>query len=293
LEGGPDWPVFLDGSVWILAPDAPLRGGEQGALIYRLDATTGEEQARVPIDGRLCQGIGAGFGSLWACTDTGLARIDPATNEVVAEVPFRVAQVFARPVFSEDRVWMLAGNVVADRVVEIDPATDEVIATHRLDHALAGLAAGDGAVWATAQADGIVLRLGPSGRVTVHAEGLPAPATIAFGAGSLWVGLYGEHGGETAVPGEPTVARLSAADGSLQAEIVTGTTTMVEGDIWASDDQVWVRSPADPFLVRIDPASNEVDYAIGGFHSGGALTVVDGVLWATSIEFGTAWRIEP
>jgi hypothetical protein len=68
---------------------------------------------------------------------------------------------------------------------------------------------------------------------------------------------------------------------------------MAEGDIWASDEAVWVRSPSDPFLVRIDPASNEVDFAIAGFHSGGALTLAEGVIWTTSIEFATAWRIEP
>ena len=68
---------------------------------------------------------------------------------------------------------------------------------------------------------------------------------------------------------------------------------MVEGDIWASDDAVWVRSPADPFLVRIDLDSGNVIYAIAGLQSGGTLTVVDGAIWTTSVEFQTAWRIEP
>jgi len=58
-------------------------------------------------------------------------------------------------------------------------------------------------------------------------------------------------------------------------------------------DAVWVRSPADPFLVRLDPASDQVVYANSGFHSGGSVTVGDGVVWTTSIEFATAWRIEP
>ena len=294
LAGGPDWPALLDGSVWILAPDGPLLGGGVEPFVYRLNAQTGEEQARIPIGGRLCQGIAAGFGSLWACTDAGLARIDPATNEVVAEVPFQTAQVFLRPVLTDDRVWMLAGNVVGNQVVEIDPATNEVVATHPLGYVAAGLAAGDGALWATAPADGLVLRLDPaSGNVTVHADRLPAATTIAFGAGSLWVGLYGEHGGEVAAAGAPTIARVSPADGSIEAEIAIGTTTMVESDIWASDEEVWVRSPADPFLVKINPATSTVVYAIGGFHSGGTLTVDGGVVWATSVEFATAWRIEP
>jgi streptogramin lyase len=292
LEGGPDWPVVLDGSVWILAPDGPLGNGEGEPLVYRLDATTGEEQARVPIDGRLCQGIAAGFGSLWACTDAGLVRIDPATNEAAAEIPFQVAQVFARPVMSDDRVWMLAGNVFASQVVEIDPGTDEVVATHELGHTAAGLAFGDGALWATVPAEGLILRIDPSsGEVREHAEGLVAPVTIAHAAGSLWIAEHGE--GEPAVAGQPIIARVSAADGSVEARVVIGSTTMEEGDIWAGDEAVWVRNPGDPFLVRINPATNQVVDAIGGSYSGGSLTVSEGVVWTTSIELATAWRIEP
>jgi DNA-binding beta-propeller fold protein YncE len=287
-------PVALDGSVWILAPDGPLLGGEIGPLVYRLDIETGEAQARIPIDGRLCQGLAAGFGSVWACSDAGLARIDPASNEVVATVPFDVAQAFTRPAIGADRVWMLGGNVRPDAVVEIDPASNEVVATHPIGHAGGSLAFGGDAVWITAPADGLVLRLDPeTGEVTEHAGGLPAPAAIAYGAGSLWVALYGEHGGERAGSGEGTIARLAAADGTVEATIFINSPTMGEGDIWASDDAIWVRAPSDPFLVRIDPQANAVDYAIAGFHSGGALTIVDGVIWTTSIEFATAWRIEP
>jgi len=294
LAGGPDWPTLLDGSLWVLAPDGPQGDGGTQPLVYRLDAASGDEQARVPIGGRLCQGIVAALGMVWACTDTGLARIDPAVNAVVTEVPFATAQVFVRPVVTEGRIWMLSGNVVADQLVEIDPASNQVVATHPLGHVASGLAAGEGALWATAPADGLVLRIEPtSGDVTVHAEGLPGPGTMAVGAGSLWVALYTEHGGEVAAPGEPTIARLSTGDGSVQAGFTIGTTTMVDGDIWADEDAVWVRSPADPFLVRLDPASDQVVYAISGFHSGGSVTVGDGVVWTTSIEFATAWRIEP
>jgi hypothetical protein len=294
LEGGPDFPVALDGSVWILAPDGPLGTDGTQPLVYRLDATSGEVLAEVPIGGRLCQGIGAGFGSIWACTETGLDRIDPATNEVVASVAFEAAQAFTRPAVGADRVWMLAGNVTPDTVVEVDPATNSVVATHPLGHAAASLAFGGEALWITAPADGLLLRLDPgSGEVSEHASGLPAPSAVAYGAGSLWVGLYGEHGGERAGTGEGTVARISAGDGSAQGTVFVNSPTMSEADIWASDEAVWVRAPSDPFLLRIDPGTNAVDYAISGFHSGGALTVVDGVIWTTSIEFATAWRIEP
>jgi streptogramin lyase len=294
LSGGPDFPVGLDGSVWILAPDGPLGPDGEQALVHRLDATTGDVEAEIPIDGRLCQGLNAGFGSVWACTDTGLARIDPARNEVVAEVAFDTAQVFARPAIGGGRVWALGGNGVPDSVVEIDPQTNAVVATHPLDHTAATLAFGGGAVWATAPADGQLLRLDPTtGEVTVHADDFPAPWIIAYGAGSLWISLYGEHGGEQAAAGEPTIARVSVGDGSVQALVFINSPTTSEADIWASDDAVWIRSVGDPFLLLIDPATNAVGYAIAGFHSGGSLTVIDGAVWTTSIEFATVWRIEP
>jgi streptogramin lyase len=294
LTGGPDFPVGLDGSVWILAPDGPLRSGGQQALVYRLDAASGEVVAEIPIDGRLCQGLNAGYGSVWACTDHGLARIDPATDEVVADVAFDTAQVFTRPAIGGDRVWALGGRALPDSVVEIDPDSNEVVATHPLGHIAATLSYGDGAVWATAPSDGLLLRLDEvSGEVTVHAEDLPDPWTVSHGAGSLWIGLYGAHGGDRAAPDEPTIARISPEDGSLQAMVNIGTDTTSEMDIWPEDDAAWVRSPNDPFLLRIDPSTNEVDLAVQGFHSGGSLTVIEGAVWTTSIEFQTVWRIEP
>lgn len=294
LAGGPDFPVGLDGSAWILAPDGPLGSDGQEALVYRLDATSGKVLAEIPIDGRLCQGLNAGFGSIWACTDHGLARIDPASNTVVADVAFDTAQVFTRPAIGGKRVWALGGRGVPDSVFEIDPESNEVVATHPLAHTAATITYGDGAVWATAPGAGLLLRLDAvSGEVTVHAEDLRAPWTVSHGAGDLWIGLYGAHGGDRAAAGEPTIARVSPQDGSVQALVDIGSDTTSETDIWADDDAVWVRSPNDPFLLRIDPTTDEVDLAVQGFHSGGALAVIDGAVWATSIEFQTVWRIEP
>ncbi|HEX2142482.1 MAG TPA: hypothetical protein VHK28_09470 [Candidatus Limnocylindria bacterium] len=137
------------------------------------------------------------------------------------------------------------------------------------------------------------LRLDPAtGAVEVHAQDLPAPAAISFGAGSIWVGLYGEHGGPQAAAGEPTIARISAQDGSVQAMVDIASNSTVEGDLWASDDGVWIRSPNDPFLLRIDPATDEVGFAAAGFQSGGTVALIDGAVWATSIEFGTVWRLD-
>lgn len=292
LEGAPDWPTGLDGSVWIQAPDGALTATGT-AFVYRLDAGSGEEQARIEAGGGRCQGIGAGFGSLWVCTDTGLARVDPATNRVVAEVPFPAAAVFVRPVAAADRVWMLSGDGVADAVVEIDPRRNEVVATHRLGHPLAGLAFGAGAVWATSPQDGLLLRLDPrSGDVTVHASDLPAPVAVSFAAGELWLGLRGMHGGDPAPAGEAVLVRISAADGSDRLAVDVGLTSTDETDIVATSEAVWVRSAGDPFLLRLDPGTGAIVWAVAGSQAGGSLAIIDGALWTTSIGFHRAWRID-
>ncbi len=174
LDDGPDWPSELDGSLWILAPDGPLITGGAEPYVYRIDPETGDEQARVTVGGRLCQGMVAGFDALWVCADDGMLRIDPATNTVAAHVAFQAARVFARPAVSEDAVWSLAGNIVADSVVRIDPATNLVTATYPLGHVARALSYGSGALWATSTADGLLLRIDPdTGVVTEAVSDLP------------------------------------------------------------------------------------------------------------------------
>ncbi len=292
LEGAPDWPTGLDGSVWIQAPDGALTASGT-PFVYRLDPGSGEEQARIEVGGGRCQGMGAGHGSLWVCTDAGLARIDPATNRVVAEVPFPAAAVSVRPVAAANRVWMLSGDGVADAVVEIDPRRDEVVATHRLGHPLAGLAFGADAVWATSPQDGLLLRLDPrGGDVTVHADDLPAPMAVSFAADELWIGLYGLHGGDPAPAGEAVLVRISTADGSVSLPVDIGVTSTDEADILATPEAVWVRTSGDPFLLRLNPDSAEIVWAVAGSQAGGSLGIIDGALWTTSIGFHRAWRLD-
>ena len=89
IGGGPDMPTEAFGSVWILTVDGELMGGDMPPSMQRIDPTTNEIIASVPLPGRLCQGIGASAEAIWACGPDGLVRIDPATNAVVAEVPFK------------------------------------------------------------------------------------------------------------------------------------------------------------------------------------------------------------
>jgi streptogramin lyase len=286
LEGGPDWPMELDGSVWILAPDATE------PFVYRIDPETGEEQARITVGGRLCQGMVAGFDALWVCANDGALRIDPVTNKVVANIGFTAARVFARLVVSEDAVWSLAGNVVPDTVVRIDPATNAVTATYPLGHVAGALSYGHGALWATSPADGLLLRIDPqNGAVTTAVSDLPAPISVATGAGSVWVVLYGPDGPAPS-PGDPALLRYDPATGETTL-LDIGSSPGGAADIVAADDAVWVRG-SDPFIVRLDPANGEIVWAVSHRGMGdGSIGLSAGGLWATSVDRDSVWRVDP
>jgi streptogramin lyase len=298
VEGGPDWPTELAGSLWILAPDGPLGPPGSGAggdpYVLRLDPATGEQQGLVVIPGRLCQGMTAAFESLWACGNAGIVRIDPATNAVVDQINYPVPLVYGRPAVGPDALWVLSGDIRADQVARIDPVAGELAgALVPLGHAATSLTYAFDALWATAAADGMLLRIDPeTGAVTEHAIDLPAPSAVSAGAGSLWVLLYGirEDGPEPGAE-DPVVARIDPESADVTLVGPVGRAPH-EGDILATDDAVWVRGQV-PLLARIDPATNEVDRIVTGNFGGGSLGLGSGSVWTTSVEFGRVWSLAP
>jgi len=252
---------------------------------------TGEEQARVPIAGRFCQTMAAGFDALWACVDDGMVRIDPASNSVVAHVAFDAPRVAGRPAISPEAVWSLAGDIVADSVVRIDPASNAVTATLPLGHSVESLAFGFDALWATSAADGLLLRIDPAtGAVTEHLAGLPTPSGVATGAGSVWLFRYASNDEPQYAPGDPVMLRVDPA--SAETTLVdVGVNPQGYGDIWATDDAVWVRG-IDPVLVRLDPESGAIAWTGVGNEAHGSVGVTFGAVWVTNVEFQTVWRID-
>jgi streptogramin lyase len=285
LERGPDWPTELDGSLWVLLPDV----GEPAAV--RLDPETGAEQASIPVDGRLCQGMIAAFDALWACSDSGMVRIDPARNAVAATIAYPSPQVAGRPAASEDAVWALAGNVVATSVVRIDPATNAVTDTYELGHVATNIAYGDGALWITSPADGVLLRLdSATGKVGEVLADLPAPTSVAAGTGAVWVILYGTPEGPVA-NGEPALLRHDPQTGETERLDVGGSPAGA-GDLLATDDAVWVRG-SEPLTVRLNPQSGAIEWAVSRPGLGdGSLGLAFDALWVTSVDRGTVWRID-
>lgn len=277
---GADFPTELAGSVWILVDDV------EQPVVVRLDPTTGEELARVPITGDLCVGMAAAFDSIWACGAGGVDRIDPATDEVVARIELPTAQVVSRPAVADDAVWVLSGNVVATSVVRIDPAANEVAATYDAPHPLTALAGGLDAVWATSAEAGALIRIDPaSGEMTEAASDLPRPSWLAVGPDAVWVLLDGATGAD------PALLRFDPNDGSSERFDIGGVPAE-SGDIVVGETAVWIRG-SDPRIVALDPDTGDIQQRISGQGLGdGALGIADGALWLTSVDAGRVWRLD-
>ena len=78
--GGPDWLAADEHGVW-----AKL---DNGSLVLIEPATNAiADTVDVDVGGELCQGLGAGDGSVWACSGTDVARIDASHPEVLSVLP--------------------------------------------------------------------------------------------------------------------------------------------------------------------------------------------------------------
>lgn len=70
---------------------------------------------------------------------------------------------------------------------------------------------------------------------------------------------------------------------TLEVVAVYDATPGLEGFVWASDTDVWVRNAGRPFLTHIDPAGQEIVETVDApqFQSGGDVLGVGDDLWAT------------
>jgi YVTN family beta-propeller protein len=137
-------------------------------------------------------GLAVSPDSVWMMTDKNgtLARIDPSTNKVVAEI--YVARGSYTVAVGEGAVWVTStlGNLVS----RVDPNTNLVTDTIPVGKAPRFLAVGEGAVWTLNQTDGTVSRIDPkTNKVVATIEvGVPGEGgDIAAGEGSVWVTSFG------------------------------------------------------------------------------------------------------
>ncbi len=212
-------------------------------------------------------------GAAWAAgVGDGVGQLDGTTGELVGSVAIPGSVCLAMDV-GFDSVW--AGSCSTEpAVVRIDPTTGKAIATIPLDiedlQEESSLAAGEGAVWAITS-DSKLVKIDPETNTVAEIYTAPAgAAAVRADFGALWV----------TNPGTGTLARLSPADGSVEAEIPVGPGPRF---LAVGEGGVWVLNQGDGTVSHVDPATNAVVATIvvdGQPIAGGDIAVGGGFVWA-------------
>jgi DNA-binding beta-propeller fold protein YncE len=233
--------ALADGVLWTSDPS-------NGALL-RIDLRSGRADTILLGEEVHAESIILAEGAVWVASgnDVKVRRVDPATREVVAEIPLGEDEELDHTI----RLAAGAGSIWAveffgdDDLHRIDPATNTVVG--RLDDigdGAVGIAFGEDAVWVTTTHDGRVHRIDPAAlRVVASPQVGRMPLGVDVGEGAVWVANRGDE----------SVARVDPATNRLVGTIP------VPGEahwVMVADGGVWVG--AGTSLVRIDPATNQV-----------------------------------
>jgi len=266
LPGGPDWLAVTDDGVWVKRDDGGLD---------RIDPGTAESALDVELSGGLCQGVGAGLGSVWACRDTDVVRVDPATGEVTGTFPLGKTATQGHLVTASGRLWVLAGD--GGTLLCVDPGTGSVVTKVALGARGTDLGAGAAGLWVVSTVDDQVLRIDPdAGVVAARATGLGSPVAVAV-TDQVWVGTP-----RSAVRLDPDTAAVL-----LTAAFGVG----LDGSIAVDGDAVFVRS-GERFLVQLDAATGTpVSGVSADVESAGDVVVAFGSVWTSAFDDEVLFRL--
>jgi branched-chain amino acid transport system substrate-binding protein len=231
---------------------------------------------------------GGGEAALAAPPPSSVVEIDPASNKPVRQIP--VGSNPSTIAVGEGAVWVLSAD--DQTISRVDPksmaAKPFSVGTTPLT-----VAAGDGAVWiGNGTLDGApvpvlssVSRVDP---VTLGAESkstLPGRGRGGTSENSLAVGSSGAW----VIDPDQRVSRLDPATGKVVATVPTSSVDSIamgpSGDVWG------LSFTPDPAVVRIHPrsarpikipSSDLADIAVGA-----------GSVWVSSPEDGSIWRVDP
>src|SRR5688572_28959047 len=146
----------------------------------------------VAVEIRAAGPLATGTGSLWMITDTAgtLARIDPETNAVVAEIS--VPAGVTAMAFGMGAVWVTSS--ADNTLTRVNAATNVVEEAIKVGRGPVSVAVGEGSVWTMNGGDGTVSRIDPkTNKVTetIKSGVAGASGTIVVGEGSVWLSASG------------------------------------------------------------------------------------------------------
>jgi DNA-binding beta-propeller fold protein YncE len=190
---------------------------------------------------------------LWVTGDSPsrLARIDPATNEIVSQVPMDGAPC-GIAIGPDGRLWVALLSV--GRVVAVDPATAKVVMTvDGLGTDLWDLKAGFGSIWVVDRTKRQLDRIDPViGKVIAQVGIGPSGSGLALVDGAVWV----------VDDADATVRRIDPA-----TTTITATMKLRRGVSWFADDgrmAIAVANRIDGSISILDAATASAQPSIEG-----------------------------
>ena len=251
--------------------------------VGRIDPATAVLLASISTAGAAPGPMAWADGSLWvANTNSGtVARIDPASDEVVQSVPTDGAPTDLAA--GEGAVWVLNG--FEGEVREIDPRTNEVTATVSVPQGSGGVAVGAGFVWVASTIDTTVTKINPATGTVVDSiplgpRGSGRPKAIAVGDGTVWVG-------DELAPGMWEI-QVSTGDVVETPGLLAAPSSILV----AEDGSVWVSGYDEDVVSVMDPSSLQVTpYEVGRGPTD--LAAGAGAIWVVESLDGTVAGIDP
>lgn len=230
-----------DGSLWVVGTGPS--GASPGALggvdtvLVRIDPSTDRVVDRIVLGGKVAADVTIDANGVWVLfggddDKMQVARVDPATDQVVATIP--LAQAYGHFIFSFGSSIVAMTNettatAIGNGVINvIDPSTNAITASVQLD-AYVWPAAGDGSLWVTTGT--ILERIDPQSGEVLDAVRLESTGdSLAFGAGGVW--SVGANGRTSISRWDPSLGTVD-----LTVDLPRGADANV---IAASTDAVWV-----------------------------------------------------
>jgi DNA-binding SARP family transcriptional activator/ABC-type transport system substrate-binding protein/streptogramin lyase len=231
--------AFGAGSLWVTGRHSPI--------LFRIDPSVNEivDRFRLPMKGvitDLTGDVAIGAGSVWVghgAYNPGawVERLDPDTGRVQRRFSILAGDV-DHLAFGAGALWV--ASTPSGELRKIDPRTNNVVLTRRLQPELCCTAVGGGYVWAATNPGGDVWKLTSEGTLLRTIELSSAVEQLTYAQGALWATLGGSG----------NVVRIDPTTSSIRryhvGHLLTGLD--VHGDLVA----VGVRESAEDATADLD-----------------------------------------
>jgi len=209
--------------------------------IARIDPATNQIVARIRPGG---VSLAAGFGSIWAVdifADV-LLRIDPGTNRITDRIP--VGGMPTGIAIGHGSVWV--ANQLDSTVSRISPETGRTVAMIQLDRGGIwpdAIVTTSGAVWAVAGDGNVVDRIRPDTSTVDLRIPLRGARALTVALGSVWVGIAN------------SAALLRIRGGEAERIAIPGNRAGGLGPQLAGGDALWLAVPGR--VARVRPVNGD------------------------------------